>query len=83
MVAWGDELILYHHHSGDTHLLSARFLPLVQYCLQQAVFSSDDLMNQCKSIGETLQKKQHLINLFLQQFIQLNILQQLTDCEST
>lgn len=78
---WEDELVIYHHQSGDTHLLSAASLPLLEYCLRKSKFSVDELIAHCETLGDGLSETEGLIGQFLLQLKQLNIIQA-ADCEA-
>lgn len=52
---WGNELIIYHKHSGDTHFFSGVEADILMYCLSVKSFSIDDLYF-CSAAFENIQQ---------------------------
>lgn len=79
IILWEDELVVYHHDSGDTHLLPL-ILPhsLVFFCFQQDLLSFERLLDQMKAFSGDVQYHENLLRDFLDRLVQIDILQFVT-----
>ncbi len=80
IATWNEQSVIYHHESGDTHLLDSYCLPFAEILISNDIVNSDDLLNRFSGLNSSMEQNQELVNNLLQQFAHLNILAPI-DCE--
>lgn len=72
---WDFEYVVYHHLSGDTHFVSGEFFSLFDVCKNCELITPTELMNQCQELGLEKSELALLVNRFVEQLSDLNILE--------
>lgn len=75
---WEEELIVFNHASGNTHLLNNVFLQLFKFCLNQSVVNPVELYDYCRKLSGLENKR--LVDSFIKELSHLDILQKI-ECE--
>lgn len=78
IVFWGKECVIYHHESGNTHLIHDVPQILLQSCLSSIPYSSDDLLMRLRQSTEPSNKDlSAYINQLLAMLINKDLIEQL------
>ena len=75
---WNDEIIIFHHQSGDTHLFSGIEKEIVSFCLSHDNFNVADLFTGYGDYFYDSQQAESYISALLNILIRKNFL--VSDC---
>ncbi len=74
MMVWDDELIIYHHKSGDTYFFTDFAKQVICFCLSRESFSENELLQADFGYFDSQQKTENFIQSILGKMIQLNLI---------
>ncbi len=74
VAVWDDEMVVYHHQSGDTHLFSDTAKHVVALCLSRERFSVPELIEAESNFFNDPQQAQYFIASIVQNLVQKDLI---------
>lgn len=73
-VSWGDEIIIYQHRSGDTHLFSAEVKEMLEFFMGKQTFSKEQILQHFNLFFDSTEEREGYVKSLLDVLLQKDLI---------